>query len=56
MADASQHHQLQALKSIDNSLKQLVRVMTTINENLVTVGKTLPTKAEQGEPNARSAE
>lgn len=41
MGDAEQANISRTLKSVDNTLKELVRVMTAINENMVTVGRTV---------------
>lgn len=41
MGDAEQANIGRTLKSVDNTLKELVRVMTAINENMVTVGRTV---------------
>lgn len=41
MGDAEQANISRTLRSVDNTLKELVRVMTAINENMVTVGRTV---------------
>lgn len=41
MGDAELANINRTLKSVDNTLKELVRVMTAINENMVTVGRTV---------------
>lgn len=43
MGDAEQANINRTLKSVDNTLKELVRAVTAINENLVIVGKATKT-------------